>query len=431
MPPKSGKSTKSIFNNLGKYLFSLFSPWQEVDWFLLLLVVGLTFFGGVVIRSTEIAEELNHGFQHWYIGGIGLGIVMIIASWRYQILLQLHWLIYALTNLSLLAVMIAGVTAKGAQRWLTIGGFNVQPSEFAKIGVIITLAALLHESKTSSFSQVSRTLAITAIPWGLVFLQPDLGTSLVFGAIVICMLYWANTNPAWLLLLMSPLVSAILYHVYFPGWLLWTLTITFVAWLAFPIKTVSVLGAIALNCGAVELGNFFWGLLKDYQKDRLVLFLDPEKDPLGGGYHLIQSRIAIGSGEMWGQGLHQGLQTQLNFIPEQHTDFIFSAVGEEWGFIGCILLLVVYWLIFLRLVWIASVARDNFGSLLAIGVLSMIAFQVVINISMTIGLAPITGIPLPWMSYGRSALLTNFIAIGLVESVANYRDKKKNIIRIN
>ena len=410
MPPKSG--SKSTSNNLGKYVSSFFSTWREVDWFLLLLVIGLTIFGGISIRSTEISEELNHGFQHWYIGGIGLGLAMIIASWRYRILLQLHWLIYGLTNISLIAVMIAGVTAKGAQRWLTIGGFNVQPSEFAKIGVIITLAALLHDSKTSSLSQVSRTLAITAIPWGLVFLQPDLGTSLVFGAIVISMLYWANVNPGWLLLLISPLVSAILYHVYFPGWLLWTVTITVVAWLAFPIKTVSVLSAIALNCGAVELGNFFWGLLKDYQKDRLVLFLNPEQDPLGGGYHLIQSRIAIGSGEMWGQGLHQGLQTQLNFIPEQHTDFIFSAIGEELGFVGCIALLIVYWLICLRLVWIASTAKDNFGSLLAIGVLSMIVFQVVINISMTIGLAPITGIPLPWMSYGRSALLTNFMAIG-------------------
>ena len=425
MLPKSGSKSKSIFHNLAKYLFSLFSPWKDVDWFLILLIVSLTFSGGVIIQSTELTDNLNHGFQHWYIGGIGLGIAMMIASWRYRILLQWHWLIYGVTNLSLLAVMIVGVTAKGAQRWLTIGGFNIQPSEFAKIGLIITLAALLHESKTTSLSQVSRTLAITAIPWGLVFLQPDLGTSLVFGAIVISMLYWANVNPAWLLILVSPLVSAILYHLYLPAWLLWTLTITGIAWLTFPLKIVSVLGAIALNCGAVELGNFFWSLLKDYQKDRLVLFLDPEKDPLGGGYHLIQSRIAIGSGEMWGQGLHQGLQTQLNFIPEQHTDFIFSAVGEELGFVGCIFLLLTYWLICLRLVWIASTAKDNFGSLLAIGVLSMITFQVVINISMTIGLAPITGIPLPWMSYGRSALLTNFIAIGLVESVANYRERKK------
>ncbi|HEY9874362.1 MAG TPA: rod shape-determining protein RodA, partial [Candidatus Obscuribacterales bacterium] len=167
----------------------------------------------------------------------------------------------------------------------------------------------------------------------------------------------------------------------------------------------------------------FWGLLKEYQKDRLILFLNPEKDPLGGGYHLIQSRIAIGAGQLWGEGLNQGTQTQLNFIPEQHTDFIFSAIGEELGFIGCLAVLIVFWLFCLRLVILAQTAKDNFGSLIAIGVLSMIVFQVIVNIGMTIGLAPVTGIPLPWVSYGRSALLTNFIALGIVESVANYRQR--------
>lgn len=138
---------------------------------------------------------------------------------------------------------------------------------------------------------------------------------------------------------------------------------------------------------------------------------------------MIQSRIAIGAGELWGRGWHKGTQTQLNFIPEQHTDFIFSAVGEEFGFIGCIVLLAVFWLVCVRLVWIASTAKDDFGSLIAIGVLTIVAFQTVVNISMTIGLAPITGIPLPWMSYGRSSLLSSFIGVGLVESVANHRDK--------
>ncbi|MEL6139373.1 MAG: FtsW/RodA/SpoVE family cell cycle protein, partial [Cyanobacteria bacterium J06628_6] len=152
---------------------------------------------------------------------------------------------------------------------------------------------------------------------------------------------------------------------------------------------------------------------------------EPEKDPLGGGYHLIQSRIAIGSGQLTGRGLFHGTQTQLGFIPEHHTDFIYSVVGEELGFIGAIAVIVVFWIICLRLIVIAQNAKDNFGSLLAIGVLSMIVFQVVINIGMTVGVAPITGIPLPWMSYGRSALLTNFIALGIVESVANYRHRLK------
>jgi rod shape determining protein RodA len=181
---------------------------------------------------------------------------------------------------------------------------------------------------------------------------------------------------------------------------------------------------MVVNLSAAALGHVLWGLLHDYQRDRLILFLDPDKDPLGGGYHLIQSRIAIGSGQLLGRGLNQGPQTQLNFIPEQHTDFIFSAMGEEFGFMGCVVLLVAFWFICLRLVRVANKADDNFGSLLCIGVLSMIVFQVFVNIGMTIGLAPVTGIPLPWMSYGRSAMLTNFIAIGLVESVAKHTHRK-------
>ena len=199
-----------------------------------------------------------------------------------------------------------------------------------------------------------------------------------------------------------------------------------VAYFSLPWWSIySAVIATAINAASGKLGEVMWGFLKDYQKDRLILFLDPAKDPLGGGYHLIQSRIAIGAGEMWGRGVFHGTQTQLSFIPEQHTDFIFSAVGEELGFGVGMALLIAFWLICLRLVMIAQNAKDNFGSLLAIGVLSMIVFQVVVNIGMTIGLAPITGIPLPWMSYGRSALLTNFIAIGIVESVANYQHRLK------
>jgi rod shape determining protein RodA len=409
----------------GQYLLSLFYAWRQVDWFLLLLIFGLAIFGGLTIYSIEIVEGYTRSYQHWSISAVGMAISIGLARWRYQSLLQWHWAIYAVTNLSLIAVIVTGVTAKGAQRWINIAGFNVQPSEFAKIGVVITLAALLHNQNTEKMSVFVRTLAITAIPWGLVFLQPDLGTSLVFGIIVITMLYWAKTNIGWLILMVSPLVSSILYHVYLPGWLIWVLIMGGIAWLTFPRKIAATLSAIALNLSAVELGNFLWGLLKEYQKARLIMFLDPEQDPLGAGYHLIQSRIAIGGGKLWGQGWSQGSQTQLNFIPEQHTDFIFSAVGEEFGFIGSILLLVVFWLICVRLVWVASTAKDNFGSLLAIGIFAIIAFQVVINISMTIGLAPITGIPLPWMSYGRSSLISSFIGIGLVESVANHRESKK------
>lgn len=414
-----------LYRSLNRFPWkSLLAPWQRADWFLLFLVVGLTLFGGLMIRSTELNRGVTDWWQHWLWGGIGLTLALGIARSRYNTLLQWHWVTYALTNISLIAVMIIGATAKGAQRWITIGSFNVQPSEFAKLGLIITMAALLHHRPANKLIDVFRALAITAVPWALVFLQPDLGTSLVFGVITLAMLYWGNANPGWIVLMISPIVAAILFNLYLPGWIMWVTIMALIAWLTLPWRWLGVMGTIGINLASGGLGGFLWGLLKDYQKNRLILFLHPEKDPLGGGYHLIQSRIAIGAGQLWGKGLHEGTQTQLNFIPEQHTDFIFSAVGEELGFVGGICVLIVFWLICVRLIVIAQQATDNFGSLLAVGVFAMIAFQVIVNISMTVGLAPITGIPLPWMSYGRSALLTNFLAIGLVESVVNHRQRR-------
>jgi len=398
-------------------------PWQQMDWFLLLLVAGITVWGGFMIGSTQLNETANNSVQHWIMGGIGVALSLLIARWRYERLLSYFWVVYGITNISLVAVLLVGVAAKGAQRWITIAGFNLQPSEFAKLGVIITLAALLHHRPAETLPAMFRALLVVAVPWGLVFLQPDLGTSLVFGAIALGMLYWANANFGWLLLLVSPAVAAILFNLYVPGWLGWAALMFVIAWRTLPWGWLAGCGAIAVNFVAGGLGNLFWGLLKDYQKNRLILFLDPNQDPLGGGYHLIQSRIAIGAGELWGRGLHQGTQTQLDFIPEQHTDFIFSSVGEELGFIGSFGLIVLFWLVCVRLLVIALQAKDNFGSLLAIGTLAMIVFQVLVNIGMTIGLAPITGLPLPWMSYGRSAILMNFMAIGLVESVANYKQR--------
>ncbi|AFY64644.1 rod shape-determining protein RodA [Geitlerinema sp. PCC 7407] len=403
---------------------SLIQPWQEMDWLLLALPVGLTILGGVTIRSVEMNMGLTDWWQHWLVGGIGLVLALGIARSRYENLLQWQWIIYGATIVSLLAVKFLGVTALGAQRWITIGGFNVQPSEFAKIGVIITLAALLH-NQSATLPSIGRTLLITGVPWALVFVQPDLGTSLVFGAVTIGMLYWANTNPGWLLLMISPIISAILFSVLLPGWFVWVALMTIIGWRTLPWARLGAFGALVVNLLSGILGKVLWNILHDYQKDRIILFLDPDKDPLGGGYHLIQSRIAIGAGELWGRGLGHGTQTQLDFIPEQHTDFIFSAIGEELGFVGAVVVLLVFWLICFRLVIIAQNAKDNFGSLLAIGVLSMLVFQVVVNIGMTIGLAPVTGIPLPWLSYGRSAMLKNFIALGIVESVANHRQRLK------
>jgi rod shape determining protein RodA len=403
-------------------------PWQQVDWLLFFLPVALTIFGGIMIRSTEMNQGLTDWWWHWLVGGIGLTMALLIARSHYENLIQLHWVTYALTNISLVAVMIIGTSAKGAQRWIPIAGFNVQPSEFAKVGIIITLAALLHKRSASTFPNVLRALAITALPWGLIFLQPDLATSLIFGAIVLGMLFWANANPGWLILMISPIAAAILFNQSMLWWLIWSLAMGVIGLWTLPMRRfgIGALCGLGLNLLGGELGAFLWNhVLKEYQKDRLTVFVNPEHDPLGAGYHLIQSRIAIGAGEVWGWGLNNGPMTQLNFVPEQHTDFIFSAVGEEFGFIGCLVVLFAFCLVCYRLLHVAQTAKDNFGSLLAIGVLSMIIFQMVVNIGMTVGLAPVAGIPLPWMSYGRSAMLANFIAVGIVESVANFRYRPK------
>ncbi|MEM7726092.1 MAG: rod shape-determining protein RodA [Cyanobacteria bacterium P01_A01_bin.45] len=418
-----------------------FKPWHQVDLLLFILPIGLTIFSGVMIRSVELNQGLNDWMWHLITGAIGLAIALIISCIRYENLIRWHWFTYVLTNISLVVVMIAGTRAKGAQRWISVLGFNIQPSEFAKIAIIITLAALLHKRTASTIPSFLRALGFTAIPWALVFIQPDLATSLVFGAVVLAMLYWANANPGWLILLISPIVSAILFGINWPFpivlfdtisigplAIVWSILMGFIGWRTLPWKKfgITAITPLALNLLCGELGVFAWNnVLQEYQKGRITSFLNPEQDPLGTGYHLIQSRIAIGAGGIWGWGLNNGPMTQLNFVPEQHTDFIFSAVAEEFGLIGSLLMLLTFFVICMRLLHVALTAKDNFGSLLAIGVLAMIVFQMTVNIGMTIGLAPVAGIPLPWMSYGRSAMLKNFIALGIVESVANFRQFKK------
>jgi rod shape determining protein RodA len=405
---------------------SLMNGWHGVDWFLFFLPSLVVLFASVLLNSIQRSlDNAHYDMNHVILGGISLGLAMWIARQRYEVLQHWKWIIYATVSVFLILVLFIGTAGGGAQSWIGLGGFYIQPSEFAKVSLIITLADQLSQRDSSNLWGLSTALGITALPWILIFIQPDLGTSLVFGVIVMGMLYWANCPVGWLILLTAPLVSAVAFNLSIPIWLLWCVGMGVIAWKTLPWGWFSSVLATAINLISGKVGDIFWGLLQDYQKDRLILFLDPDKDPLGGGYHLIQSRIAIGSGQIWGQGLGEGTQTQLNFIPEQHTDFIFSAVGEEWGFVGCLAVLAVYLLICFRILIIAQNAKDDFGSLLAIGVFSMLIFQISINIGMTIGLAPITGLPLPWMSYGRSAMLTNFIALGIVQSVANHRYRLK------
>jgi rod shape determining protein RodA len=312
-----------------------------------------------------------------------------------------------------------GTSALGAQRWINIAGFHVQPSEFAKLAAILLLAGVLDRYPVERPVDLIRPTALISLPWVFVFIQPDLGTSLVFGAIWLVMLFWAGMPGTWLVLLLSPLVSAIVAGVWPWGLLGWMPLMAWLAWTSLPWKRTAVAVVLAVEGLFALITPYLWMHgLKDYQRERLVLFLDPSQDPLGGGYHLMQSQIGIGSGGWFGTGLLQGHLTKLRFIPEQHTDFIFSAMGEETGFIGSVLVVVAYVVLLHRLLQIAGKASSDFESLLVIGIAAMLMFQVVVNICMTIGLGPVTGIPLPWMSYGRSAMLVNFVCLGLCASVA-------------
>jgi rod shape determining protein RodA len=393
----------------------------SIDWILWGIPLAMVGLAGVLIASTQRQADYADWYQHWITGAVGLGVALLLARLPLQRLQPLRWPIYFAIVVGLLAVRVMGTSALGAQSWINIGGFYLQPSEFAKLGVIVLLAGVLARHPVERPVDLLRPTALLGLPWLLVFIEPDLGSSLVFGAVLVVMLFWARMPGAWVVLLLSPLVAAIVAGTV--PWLLigWIPLMGWLAWTALPWKrfgTGMVIGVQVLFAGATP---WLWEHgLRPHQRARLTLFLDPGQDPLGGGYHLLQSTVGIGSGQLWGTGLMRGALTKLRFIPEQHTDFIFSALGEETGFIGSVLVVLGFVLLMWRLLQIAGRARTDFESLVVVGVGAMLMFQVVVNINMTIGLGPITGIPLPFLSYGRSAMLMNFMALGLCASVARH-----------
>lgn len=310
-------------------------------------------------------------------------------------------------------------TAASSRSWLTIAGFRLgQPVEVAKIATIILLArhlsSLRHPPET--LRQLVRPGLITGVPFLLVMAQPDLGSAIVFIGIVFAMLFWAGVRPSLLLLLASPMISLVLAvdTWWWGAWIL-LLTVLLLVWRTYVSEGVFIW---LVNSAMGVLAIVLWDRLKPYQQQRLISFLNPEVDRAGSGYQAIQSKVAIGSGGGWGNGWLQGPQKRLAFLPEQHTDFIFSVVGEELGFAGVVVALGLFFTLFAILVRIARRATDSFGSLVVFGVLGLLFTHVFENVGMTINLMPITGIPLPFFSYGGSFVLTCGVALGLCYRVA-------------
>lgn len=347
---------------------------------ILLILIGIVIIGSATHINTASSE------RYWYVQRqsifalIGAALVFLMMKFDYRMLQSLGNKLYIFNIVLLLLVDIAGRSALGAQRWIQIGPISFQPSEFSKLIMIISLAVLLENrvGKLNTFKDLLPVALYLIVPFSLVLIQPDLGTALVFLAIFFGMIFAAGVN----------------------------------------MKLIGIIFGAGLSCLPI-----FWHFLKDYQKMRIMVFINPNIDPLGSGYHIIQSKIAIGSGLLFGKGLFHGTQSQLNFLPENHTDFIFAVVGEETGFIGAAIVLLIFLFILWRAIKIAREASDNLGMLLAVGIISMLAFHVLVNVGMTIGIMPVTGIPLPFISYGVSSLITNILAMGLLLNIYNNRQQ--------
>lgn len=343
---------------------------------MLLVAMGVFFIYSASYQITiETNAQVNYSSKQVVWSMIGLMVFVTVLLYGYDRIMKMSYVIYAANILLLIMVLAIGATRYGSQRWLQFGGLVLQPSEFAKITVILALARYLSTNLQNYRSVwfIVKAMILTFFPMILILRQPDLGTSLVFIPIFFAMVFVAGT----------------------------------------PIKHLLWL----IGAGMSVIPFFWFFILKDYQKNRLRVFWDPNLDPTGLGYQAIQSKIAIGSGGLLGKGWLHGTQNQLNFLPKRYTDFIFSVIGEEWGFIGVSFVLLLYFALVILGIYIASKSKDSFGKLVACGISVMVLSHVMINIGMTIGIMPITGLPLLFLSYGGSSMLTAIICIALLESI--------------
>jgi rod shape determining protein RodA len=396
-----------------------------VDYPLVILALLLSAFGIATVYSagqTDIVTRVNltglWRTQTMYLA-LGLGAAWAVSRASVRVLDYFAPILFAGT-LIVLALLLVGLgggggTARSSDSWLVLGGVRLgQPSELAKITVVIMLAKVLagRGEAPKHLKELWTPALVVAVPWLLVMLQPDLGTGLVFIGIFFAMLFWAGTNWIVLLLAASPVIS-LAFAFSRNLWGAWFLVLLVVVYRATYSVFWSVL-VIVTNVFFGVVAPVIWENLKPHQQQRLLVFFDPSSDPLASGYHVLQSQVAIGSGGFLGKGFTQGSQKRFGFLPEQHTDFIFPVIGEELGFLGVTVALGLFAWLMMRCIRIAGRSTNPFASLVAFGLVAMLFTHVLINVGMTIGIMPVTGIPLPFFSYGGSFMLACWIAIGLL-----------------
>lgn len=399
---------------------------KTLDPILIFSMIGLLAIGLVALYSSsqslvQSGSATNYFWSQirWIL--IGFGALLAIAFLPNRLLYELSYILYGIALFFLVLVLIWGTEGYGAVRWLRFGGFGFQPSEFAKIATLLAVARYLSEERLD-INRLKTFLAAAAFllaPFLLIAKQPDLGTALVFIVMSLPVLFWAGLRWENLVLILAPGLTlfASFNHITF------SLVMVLILVYLFYVKPPMLLRVayFILNVAIGLLTPFLWNQLKDYQKQRITTFWNPEADPLGSGYQIIQSKVAIGSGGFLGKGFMEGSQTQLRFLPEQHTDFIFAVIGEEFGFLGILAALILFTVFLVRIVQMANTYRSRFSSVFAIGAGSIIGFHMFINAGMTIGLFPVTGLPLPFVSYGGSALLTNMAIVGILLNFYRHR----------
>ena len=358
---------------------------RHLDYVLLLAVLALIGYGVATVyfatRNDVAGDALHYARSQLVNAGVGLVALAVVAAIDYEVYRRWQWLIYTVTVVSIAAVYVFGTVTRGSRRWIELPFFPLQPSQIGLVLVTVALGAFLVDRMELLGTRriTLQALVYVAVPAALVFFQPDFGTSTVYVALVLAMLYFFGTS--------------------------WRHFATLAGIGAAVVATlVWLLPAVGLN------------LIKPYQMERLLVLLDPGRDPRGTGYNVAQSMIAVGSGALTGRG-EQATQTTLDFLPEHHTDFVFAVIGERFGFAGAVVLIALFAIVLWRALRIATLARDMYGSIMAGAIAAIILFQVFVNIGMTIGIMPVTGIPLPLVSYGGAAMVTFLLLIGLLQSI--------------
>jgi rod shape determining protein RodA len=381
--------------------------------------VAMVYSAGQTDTPTAVASVYKSQIA-WLLIGMGFAYAVGHSSVRFIEWITTPLYLFSIFLLGLTLVIGQGAgTAAGTKSWLAIGSHRVgQPSEIAKVTVVLMLAKVLSGRRESAKSLLDlwKPALVVGIPWVIIMLQPDLGTGIVFIGIFFAMLYWSGVPWPLLILIASPAISLILsFSVGLWGaWFF--ILLALVLW--YRPYLIEGIVLMVLNVATGVVAPMMWEKLAPYQQNRLKVFIDPSADPRASGYHVIQSKVAIGSGGFFGKGFTEGTQKRLAFLPEQHTDFIFSVVGEELGFIGVTIALALFLWLFLRITQIAERANDSFSSLVAFGLMSGWFVHVLVNVGMTLNLMPITGIPLPFFSYGGSFMLASWLAVGILMRIS-------------